>query len=207
MTCILFVALGNSMIMKLKFKTILFFYCIFSFIIVGVAQAEKLKEEDKLNQMPGNTNEASLLIDQIAGVYKRGFKNGNIDGTTYLSENILEIVKVVENIIYFKFRLEFFNGHSCFLFGTAYYTSDKAFLFKGNAEEGDCNLKIIVTAEDIKFIDGAYGGNTCRDYCCGARGGLDGVSFKRSIQRPIKYMKLLKNSEHYQESIKALTKK
>ena len=37
---------------------------------------------------------AAINIDALAGVYKRTFENGNIDGGKYQSENILEIVKV-----------------------------------------------------------------------------------------------------------------
>jgi hypothetical protein len=201
--------------MKLKFKTILFFCYIFFFIILASAQAEELKEKDELKQTLGINAEGSLLIDQIAGVYKKRFKNAfYVDASKGLmescvAEDILEIVKVTENIIYFKFHLEFFNGHICSMFGIAYYIGNNAFLFKDETfpfedDEGRrCNLKIIVTAQNIELIDN-YG---CRSSYCGTRGGINGQSFKRKTRRPIKYMKLLKSSADYQQSIKTLAEK
>ena len=58
-------------------------------------------------------------IDTLAGVYKTQFKNGNIDGGKYDSEDILEIVKVSPTAAYVRTHLEFFNGHVCNIQGVA----------------------------------------------------------------------------------------
>ena len=60
---------------------------------------------------------AAINIDALAGVYKRTFESGNIDGGKYQSENILEIVKVSPSAAYVRTHLEFFNGHVCNIWG------------------------------------------------------------------------------------------
>jgi hypothetical protein len=167
------------------------------FYFSGTSQAGNLQ---------ANTRDASRLIDQIAGVYRSHHKA--FDGTgTALTEDILEIVKVNENTIYFKVRLQFDYCHSCSLFGTAYATKDKAFLFTGNKEFGECKLKIVPSDKKITFVDGTDGGKECKDVSCGNRGRYVDASFKRSLRRPIKYMKILKDSTDYQQSIMELTNK
>ncbi|HUX79209.1 MAG TPA: hypothetical protein VMW10_05635, partial [Alphaproteobacteria bacterium] len=160
---------------------------------------KKVIEENKRSQEPGNPDEASSMIDQIEGVYKHRFKNGLVDGTSYESENIFEIVRVAKDAIYFKLNLQFYNGHTCTLHGIAQYIKDKAFLFRGDSED-ICSLKIEPTVDGVMLKDGVYGGNPCRDYHCGARGGFNDLVFKKSLRRPIKYMKTLKNSADYKKS-------
>jgi hypothetical protein len=141
---------------------------------------------------PGDSKEASALINQVDGVYKHQFKNSLVEGTSFESEDILEIVKVSNDAIYFKIHLEFYNAHTCNLHGIARYTKDKAFLFKATTEE-KCNLKIVPTAEGIQLIDGPHGTPSCRDFYCGMRGSFNNYTFKKSNKRPIRYMKRLKN--------------
>jgi hypothetical protein len=62
---------------------------------------------------------ADIDIDKIAGVYKKQFRNGNISGDKYDSEDILEIVKTSPSTAYVKTHLEFFNGHVCNIYGVA----------------------------------------------------------------------------------------
>src|SRR5436190_18737451 len=57
--------------------------------------------------------------DQLAGVYKRSFANGTVDGDKYTSEDVLEIVPVGPRTAYVRARLQFYNGHSCSMYGIA----------------------------------------------------------------------------------------
>ncbi|MEB3702007.1 hypothetical protein Bealeia1_01082 [Candidatus Bealeia paramacronuclearis] len=158
---------------------------------------------------PSSENKASALMHQIEGVYKYHFKNGLVDGSKYDSENILEVVPVTNDILYFKTSLQFFNGHSCGLYGLATYQKDGSFLYNTETEDSSlegCQLKIIPTADTISFQDGANGGKTCRNYYCGARGDFDGVAFKMIQRHPIGYMKILKDSQDYKDSVKDLKK-
>lgn len=163
-----------------------------------------LTEKREKTEAYGSANESSVLIDQIAGVYKHRFDNELVDGTTYQSEDILEIVKVEKDIIYFKIHLNFYNGHECGLYGTAMYTKNKSFLFRDTSDDIGCSLEIMPTPEGILLLDGVHGGNECRSYHCGARGSFDNTLFKKSARRAIRYMKRLKQSTDYKESIKKL---
>src|SRR6185437_16053133 len=82
-------------------------------------------------------------IDKIAGVYKKQFANGNIEGGQYRSEDILEIVKVSPTAAYVKTHLEFFNGHVCNIQGVADLESG-ALVYHGpnNIEGKPCELSV-----------------------------------------------------------------
>lgn len=150
----------------------------------------------------GDPAESSKLISQIDGVYKHRFQNGNVAGDRYQSEDILEIVRVTDNVIYFKSSLDFFNGHTCHIYGIAKYTKDKSFTFNDNKDtsvDAGCILKIIPNANGIKF-ETQY---SCNEYC-GTRGILNGTTFKAKERRKIRYMKLLTNSEDYKNSVAKL---
>lgn len=185
--------------MKNIFKTIILLYLTF---LVKTSHAENLHTDG--GQIVNNIHEAPI-IDQITGVYKKRFKNGFISGETYIAEDILEIVKINDNTIYFRTDLEFFNGHVCELYGTAVYKGDNLFLYE-NKEGLKCKLAIQVTEKDIYFIDGYADSHHCRDDHSGFRGGFDSTSFKRSLRKPIKYMNILKNSYEYNVSLEELKK-
>ena len=86
---------------------------------------------------------AAINIDALAGVYKRTFENGNIDGGKYQSENILEIVKVSPSAAYVRTHLEFFNGHVCNIWGVAKVEGD-ALVYHGetNSQGKACMLSV-----------------------------------------------------------------
>src|SRR6476660_3949917 len=84
---------------------------------------------------------ADFNIDSLAGVYRKTFANGNIDGGKYQSEDILEIVKVSPTTAYIRTHLEFFNGHVCNIWGVARLEGD-ALVYRGpnNIEGKPCML-------------------------------------------------------------------
>lgn len=57
-------------------------------------------------------------VTQLAGRYSKSFENGLIDGSKYMSEDIVEIVTVDPRHSYVRLDLQFFNGHVCGLGGS-----------------------------------------------------------------------------------------
>lgn len=154
----------------------------------------------------GDPGRAEALIDAYAGVYKHRFPNGLVDGSTFTSENILEVVKVSPDTVYFRTHLEFYNGHTCALYGLASYMQAGTFVFndpsglKDGLQNRTCRMQLRLDAEGAALIDPDHG---CNLYC-GVRGGIDGTTFTAKERGTIRYMSLLKNSRQYQESIKLL---
>ena len=66
-------------------------------------------------------------ISEIEGVYKHRFMNGTITpgkapgeaDQPYESEDIIEIVRHDQTHIYFRAELQFYNGHTCGIYGIA----------------------------------------------------------------------------------------
>jgi hypothetical protein len=144
---------------------------------------------------------ADIDIDKIAGVYKKQFKNGNISGDKYESEDVLEIVKASPATAYVKTHLEFFNGHVCNISGVAdleggtltYHGPD-------NIEGKPCELS--VTAGRGKVILNDKDGH-CAIGTCGNRGMYNGTAFELKRRRTIRYMDILLKSDDYKTAIDA----
>ncbi|MEA2235507.1 MAG: hypothetical protein QOC81_231 [Thermoanaerobaculia bacterium] len=142
---------------------------------------------------------AAAAIKRIEGVYKTRFVNSTVREEKFLSEDVLEIVPYAADKIYFRLHLEFFNGHTCDLFGIATY-EDGSFVFHGPAGVSDepCKLAISIAGRRIKLND--IGGN-CRQYSCGVRGGYSGAGFPLTSRREIRYLKLIEASREFAEAI------
>jgi hypothetical protein len=143
---------------------------------------------------------ANLNIDTIAGVYKHQFRNGNIAGDKYRSEDILEIVKVSPTAAYIRTHLEFFNAHVCDIWGVANVEGD-ALVFrnpKKNVQDKFCVLSVKVKNGKVilEDQDGA-----CAIGSCGNRGMYNGTSFDLKRRRAIRYMDVLLKSDQYKDSI------
>ena len=142
---------------------------------------------------------AEMDIDKIAGVYKKTFKNGNIDGGKYQSEDILEIVKVTPAAAYVRTHLEFFNGHVCDIWGVA-NVERTALVYRGgtNVQGKKCVLSV-KTAGGKVALDDLEG--ACAIGTCGNRGMYNGTAFDLKARRPIRYMDVLMKSDQYKDSI------
>jgi hypothetical protein len=142
-----------------------------------------------------------LAIDEVAGVYKHRFQNGDTGGGKYESEDILEIVKVSERTAYVRLHLEFFNGHQCGISGVA-EVSGAALVYKSKAQFDEYNGKrcvLTITPQGgAVTVSDAY---SCKSHC-GARGAIEGTAFKLSAKRPIRYMTRVKNSSEYAEAMR-----
>lgn len=146
--------------------------------------------------------DAPLDLDSIAGVYKHDFTNGDIQGDTYRSEDILEIVALSPERAYVRVHLEFFNGHECGIYGIA-EREGNALVYHDSQKDvyGHlCVLKIVKTDKAIVFKEDDTDW-PCKNQYCGARGAFDGTSFDISARRPIRYMTRLLSSEEYSDAI------
>jgi hypothetical protein len=126
----------------------------------------------------GDPAQGGLLAKKIAGSYRHSFKNGDVQGDTYISTDTLTISSVGTASIQFDTELAFYNGHSCSIGGGALFRKDGSFVFDDDPknklpEEPLCRLAIIPSDQGVTFKDVTGG---CKSYC-GARGTLDGASF------------------------------
>jgi hypothetical protein len=139
-------------------------------------------------------------LDRLAGVYRKDFPNGTVDGEKYQSENVLEIVPHSPTSAYFRTHLEFFNGHSCDIWGVA-DVHDGALVYDGppNMEGQPCRLHLSVANGKLALADPD---GACRADTCGARGGYDGIAFDLTARRPIRYMQKLLASSEFAEAVK-----
>jgi hypothetical protein len=142
---------------------------------------------------------AGVNVDAIAGVYKEQFKNGLVSGEKFVSEDILEIVKVSPTSVYIRTHLEFFNGHECNIMGVA-KAEGGALVYRGetNVRGEQCLLSVTVSRGKITLDDKD---GACAAMTCGARGGYGGKSFSLSKKRPIRYMDKLKKSDEYLDAL------
>ncbi|MBZ5499853.1 MAG: hypothetical protein LAP85_25930 [Acidobacteriia bacterium] len=155
---------------------------------------------------PGDPVEGSKLIDRIEGVYKRRFQNTTAAGEKYTSENILEIVRVSEDTVYFRTHIEAYNTSMCSLSGLARYSRKGVLVFVDPQPPFDplnepCLLQFEETPKEIRMLDP---GHPCARLHCGMRGGFHMQSFPVDARRPIRYMERLKNSREYKEALQQL---
>jgi hypothetical protein len=142
---------------------------------------------------------ANVNIDALAGVYKKSFQNGNIDGGKYQSENILEIVKISPTTAYVRTHLEFFNGHVCNIWCVANVEGD-ALVYHGetNSQGKPCLLGVKVQAGKVTLDDKD---GACAIGTCGNRGMYNGTAFELKKRRAIRYMSVLVNSDQYKDAV------
>jgi hypothetical protein len=146
--------------------------------------------------------------DDWAGVYKRRFENGLVDGTKYQSEDVLEIVPVDSDHFYLRMALAFPNGHSCSFHGIANPEGGRL-VYRGpydSVRKGACELTVS-REKDEEGRDAVVLADRgeiplCRLQTCGARGGYTGVSWPISSRRTIRYMDIVKRSWQYADALK-----
>lgn len=136
------------------------------------------------------------------GVYKERFETGTVNSNKkYMVENILEIVKFDDHSVYFKSKLNFFNGHQCFVYGIADYENG-SFIYKASntrfSDAEKCVLKINLEQNKISFDDV---NGVCRAHSCGSRGGYAGANFSYNAKRPIRYMDVILKSSNYKDAV------
>lgn len=139
-------------------------------------------------------------VKALAGRYSQHFQNGLVDGTSYWSDDVVEIVPVDARHAYVRVATEFYNGHSCSLAGVAKAEGD-ALVYrepKGGVTDGACTLTLRRAGAKLSFSDGDGG---CKSYC-GARGGMTGADLPWKSRRAITYVARLKASQTYREALR-----
>lgn len=146
------------------------------------------------------TAAAPIAIDSVGGVYKSRFNNGLVDGTTYKSEDVLEIVKVSQRQAYIRAHLEFYNGHICDVSGVA-QLENGALVYRPHENLGKEKCELTLQRKGDKIV---FGGRNfaCKDMYCGARGSFNDESFPMSSRRAIRYMPRLLASSQYAAAIR-----
>ncbi|KQN26599.1 hypothetical protein ASE86_11000 [Sphingomonas sp. Leaf33] len=138
-------------------------------------------------------------VRALAGRYSQHFQNGTVDGDTYWSDDVVEIVPVDARHAYVRIETNFFNGHSCSLSGVA--AAERASIIyrepASGVTGGACVMTLRRRGAKLSFTDNNGG---CQSYC-GARGGFAGGELPWSSRRPIRYMARLKSSDTYRAAL------
>lgn len=151
-------------------------------------------------------SESEMFLDKVSGVYKKKFKNGLVDGSSYESEDILEVVPVDAKSAYVRMKLEFFNGHQGDIYGVAQYVKDSLLLDVSTTPESRCVVELIWSQDKVLSKANYEKTPGCNEFH-GARGSLDEVDFALSARRNIKYLKRLKNSPQFKDAVDRFGKK
>ena len=144
-------------------------------------------------------------VQALAGRYSHHFKNGTVQGETYWSDDVVEVVSIDPRHAYVRFALDFYNGHSCSLQGVARAEGDALVYHEPPAEQiGDrqCTFRIARQGDKLVWDDA---GGSCKDHC-GARGSLSKGAIAWSSKRAITYLPRLKNAQEYRDALAAWRK-
>jgi hypothetical protein len=140
-------------------------------------------------------------VTSLAGRYSKHFKNGDVGGNVYWSDDVIEIVPVDASHAYFRADLQFYNGHVCGISGIARAVGSTLVYAEKQPSPGEttsCRLIISAKGKALLLDDG---GNSCQAHC-GARGSLNKFDFVPfASRRPITYMAKLKGSSQYNDAI------
>ncbi|BCM21215.1 ankyrin repeat domain-containing protein [Mesorhizobium sp. J8] len=144
-------------------------------------------------------NSSAHLKDlrKLEGMYWHNFSNGLVDGTKYESTNVLELVRYDKDSLYFRASLQFYNGHSCSIYGIAERNGAQLTYYDTTYGNG-CVLHVVPTSKGISLDDPT---GQCRAMSCGERGGYGGENFSPKHKKKITYMARLKSSTQYQKAV------
>lgn len=144
---------------------------------------------------------ADQTVDALAGRYGSHFRNGDVQGDKYWSDDVAEIVAVGPNAAYVRLELEFYNGHMCSISGIGRMEGERiVYDDHGSMVPGEppCVLSVSRRGGDLLVDDG---GGSCKSYC-GERGSLSNETLPFSSRRSISYMGRLKASQEYTDALK-----
>jgi hypothetical protein len=139
-------------------------------------------------------------VAALAGRYSAHFKNGTVDGSTYWSDDVVEVVPVDTHHAYIRVETNFYNGHSCAVAGVA-EAVDSTLIYREPAPVDEYNAKCVLTlrrrGKDLSFTDNDGG---CQHHC-GARGGFRDATLPWASKRPITYLPRLRSSSTYRDAL------
>jgi hypothetical protein len=135
----------------------------------------------------------------LAGRYYRQFPDGLVSGEKYTGEDVAEIVPVGPAEAYVRIHLDYYNGHSCSIFGVA-HSEGPALVYKASRPQYDGRNCVLALRREGQSLSIDDAGGSCSSNC-GARGTLSNVAIPYSSKRPIRYMARLKSSREYREAL------
>ena len=142
------------------------------------------------------------VVKTLAGRYSSHFKNGDVSGDVYWTDNVVEIVPVAPDAAYVRVELSFFNGHMCSISGVS-QVDGKKIIYNDQArivpDRSPCVLSVSRKGSNLLIDDG----NGSCSMCCGARGSLTNETLPFASRRPISYMTRLKASKQYTDALEA----
>ena len=121
-------------------------------------------------------------IDTMQGSYEYKFANRLMNGKRYESENTLQILGVSSTEAFFQTHLDWANGHSCDLSGSAMLERGGLVYLEALPRGRMCEFRIVEKEGTISFLDV---GNNCRRRYCGNRGGFGGIKFAPATRHKI----------------------
>lgn len=148
----------------------------------------------------GSAAVAPSPVAALAGQYSRHFQNQLVSGEAFFSDDIVEIVEIDPGHAYVNFDLNFYNGHTCGLYGIA-AVDGGALVYREPADktlpgQERCTLTIRRKGSRLTWDDGG----TCQAYC-GARGSFGDGDIAWSSKRRISYIARLKSSSEYKQAL------
>lgn len=123
------------------------------------------------------------IVTELAGQYIHNFKNGNIDGDTYYTTDVVKIFPLDRKSALISMELNFFNGHACVVYGVANVDGEKLVYrdrLGSTPEARECRLSIWRDQNRIRWEDEG----SCQ-FHCGARGGLSNGEMRTNGRRDI----------------------
>ena len=136
-------------------------------------------------------------LSKLEGMYWYNFKNGLVDGTEYESTDVLELVPYDKDSLYFRASLQFYNGHTCSIYGIAERDETRLTYYDTTSGNG-CVLHVVPTSTRMTLDDPT---GQCREMTCGARGSYGNENFSSKHKKKITYIAVLKNSSQYREAV------
>jgi hypothetical protein len=144
-------------------------------------------------------------VKAVAGRYSVTFPDAFVSGEEYTGENIVEIVPVSPRAAYVRVATDWYNGHSCSLWGVAVAEGDRLVYHDpdkdSSADHGQCILSIRRVGRSLRLNDEDRSG--CYARYCGARGSFTNVDLPFSSRRRITYEGKLKASRQFKEAMAA----
>lgn len=144
-------------------------------------------------------------IQSFAGRFDRSARLGIWNGhgfDNFKGNDVAEIVPLDSKAAYFRIHLDFTNAHECniwgvasFAYGTLTYRDPEPPLLPNSPP---CVLTISHKGRKLVIDDGDY---SCHDLHCGQRGTLSQVALPWKSRRPVTYLRKLKASPEYQNSL------
>ena len=143
-----------------------------------------------------------ITANKLEGSYEYSYKNGDVEGNTYISRDTLEILPVDPKSIYFSLTLQGFNEHSCDAGGIAILEKTGRFVYRSkdtDSHDQRCELVLTVKPEGLSIGDP---GGACKNMYCGMRAGFDGYEeFTFARRQPLKDRDKMLNSQAYKAAL------